>query len=137
MCRITFDENGEAQLHHTDLRARLESALDGPNAWMAWGVPRAVARNLMYKLDHPPQKPHMGGGLRRLFAEVELYWQSFPNLPEHATAQRYQDGNRIDDPEVSRHTALCHPNYSMQLPAVVEKLQIKPCEHWSAQHEVL
>jgi hypothetical protein len=102
--RIMFDEMGEAQLHHTDLRARLHHALDGPHAWMTWPVPRAVARNMIYKLQNPPRKHHLGGGLRRVRAELELYWRSFPNLPEHAKARGYQDGNRIDDPEVSTTT---------------------------------
>lgn len=102
--RIMFDEVGEAALHNTDLAARLSAALDGPAAWMAAEVPRAVARNLLAKLGNPPLRPPLGHGLQRLRNEAALYWRAFPSLPEHARSQRSTvwDGNRLDDPMVRR-----------------------------------
>lgn len=97
-----FDDQGEAVLRTTDLDERLSAALDGPQAWLNWDIARAIARNLLYKLHTPPQKPQRVLGYQRLVQDLRNAYDAWPDLTRmlHAT----QDGMRMDDPEVcSRH----------------------------------
>lgn len=90
-----FDEQAEILLHSTDLHDRLSTALDGPNSWIEWDLARAIARNIKFKLEDPPQRPVVSGFGRRISLEVAYLRQSFPHLPSH-----WMHGNRIDDPSV-------------------------------------
>lgn len=95
-----FDEVGEATIRSTDLGARLEAALDSPRPWMQRALPRAVARNIVYKLQRPAQRPYLGTGWQRLRAEAAEIWAALPDLPERHTYKAYGSGLRGDDPMV-------------------------------------
>lgn len=90
-----FDEEGERILHETDLYGRLAAALDGPEAWIKWDLARAIARNIKFKLEEPPQRPIATQFWDRLQAEVSAFVRHFPNLPPE-----WFSGDRIDDPTV-------------------------------------
>ena len=95
--RIMFDEVAEAQLRRTDLASRLRSAINGPDRWIALSLPRAVARNLLYKLEHPAARPHLGTGLQRVRGELREFWDAFPELPERWSSAAHSSGLRGDD----------------------------------------
>ena len=98
-CRIMFDEEGERLLRETDLLQRLYAALDGPNAWLNWSVARALARNLVVKLEDPPQRQQRVLGWRRAWQDVDvvLRWMRGEAALEDSG---YFDGNRLEDTQV-------------------------------------
>jgi hypothetical protein len=90
-----FDEQGEQILRQTDLLERLHEALDGPHAWIKWDLARAVARNLVFKLEDPPQKPIATTFWHRWRAGLHSFAHHFPNPPTE-----WGTGDRLDDPTV-------------------------------------
>jgi hypothetical protein len=103
-CRIMFDDTGEEILHSTDLLPRLTAALDGPNAWIGWDIPRSIARNIIHKLKNPPQQTPLVYGkwriLRDLQNDLQAYSRPRADLPERRARSQYQDGTRLEDPTV-------------------------------------
>ena len=98
-CRIMFDELGEEILQSSDLMPRLEAALDGPEAWIYWDIARALARNLIVKLQDPPQKTQRIFGFSRAAQDARAAWDAFPSMPQ-SRGEGYMDGNRLEDPAV-------------------------------------
>ena len=96
-----YDELGEEMLQHSDLRERLVAALDGPAPWLLWDVPRALARNLLHKLDNPPQPERLVYGWRRAMLDateaIAEAWAGESNKQAAASSLR---GNRAEDPSV-------------------------------------
>jgi hypothetical protein len=96
-----FDEEGERILHKTDLHDRLTEALDSPNAWIRWDLARAMARNIKFKLEEPPQRAIPAEFWDRVRAELAAFMHHFPSLPPE-----WLSGDRIDDPTVCSHCIL-------------------------------
>ena len=100
LCRIMFDEVAEEQLRRTDLAERLNAAIDGPDRWIRLSLPRAVARNIVYKLERPALRPYLGTGTEGLRNTLREFYVSFPALPERYSSVARQRGLRGDDPMV-------------------------------------
>lgn len=94
-CRTMFDETGEKLLRSTDLLERLREGLDGPDAWIKWDLARAIARNIVFKLEDPPRRAIATKFWDRFHAGLRSFARHFPNLPPEWVA-----GDRIDDPTV-------------------------------------
>ena len=105
-----FDEEAERILHQTDLHERLAAALDGPEAWMRWDLARAIARNIKFKLEEPPQRAIATKFWDRLQEQMGLFVRHFPSLPPE-----WLTGERIDDPTVRFQWA---PSCTYRLPAM-------------------
>lgn len=93
-------------LHQTDLHERLTAALDGPQAWIRWDLARAIARNVKFKLEEPPQRTIATQFWARLQEEAASFVRHFPSLPPD-----WLTGERIDDPTVRYYRGfLAAPN---------------------------